>query len=101
MEEEEREEAAFRRAGCCERFVLCASRVFSLKKYCLLTLLLGLILTVQIVSLFPPSDQTRSEVVREAADLVAAGWKKFFSREQVAVACAEWTNTTTESAPST
>lgn len=100
MEEGGREEDAFIRAGCCERFVLCASRMVSLKKYCLLSLLLVLILTVQLVSLFPPSDLGRSEVVKEGADMVASGWKKFFGK-QVALVCVAPENATEESGNST
>jgi hypothetical protein len=36
------------------RFLICLQQFISIKKYCILSLMLSLILTVQLLALFPP-----------------------------------------------
>lgn len=78
MEEEEREDARFRKAHCCERLIICGSRIFTLKKYCLLAFLLALIFTVQIISIFPLNELAKSE----GAELVADLFKKYLGKAE-------------------
>ena len=71
------EDERFRRAECLERIVLFIRQFLSMKKYCIMSFVVALMLTVQFLSIFPPS-AFKSEDVKAGRDFVSKTWKRYF-----------------------
>ena len=76
MEEDAKEDANFCRAGRVERVFICFKRCMDVKKYCVISLLLALILTIQLVSLFPPASLS-PEAAGAVGQMISSAWKRY------------------------
>ena len=76
MEEDAKEDNNFCRAGRVERAFMCFRQCMDVKKYCVISLLLALILTIQLVSLFPPASLS-PEAAGAVGQMISSAWKRY------------------------
>ena len=78
LEQDAQDQARFEASGVMGKAFSCWRQFWDAKKYCCLCFILSLILTIQLIALFPPGELVKSETVKEGAEIFVEAMKSYF-----------------------